>query len=129
MFELVGLEAAELGAVVDLVDEASGLAEEEGEFVVVGLVEAGEVGRIESAVLLDQVLAEQGAESGLEQAELLEDEVVGGLLGELAPMGLDEFEVVEDGGMGDVEQFADVAEGASALPEFVDLEGPLSSSR
>ena len=127
--DLAGFEVAEFGAAVQLGGEAAGFAEEDGEFLVVCDVDARVLGRGEAAELLEQVALEEAAQSSLEQAELFEQEIVGGLLGELAPVGLDEFEVGEDGGVGDVELLADVAQRASLLPEFVDFERSLSSSR
>ena len=127
--DLAGFEVAEFGAAVQLGGEAAGFAEEDGEFLVVCDVDARVLGRGEAAELLEQVALEEAAQSSLEQSELFEQEIVGGLLGELAPVGLDEFEVREDGGVGDVELLADVAQRASLLPEFVDFERSLSSSR
>ena len=121
-------DISEFGALVELCHESARLAEDDGEFVVVGLIEADEVGRVQVAEVFHQVAPEEIAQAALEQAELFEQEVVGGLAGDRAPMGLDEFEVGEGGGVGDVEQLADVAQGASLLSEFVDYEGALSSS-
>lgn len=107
--ELGGIEIAEIGSFAELSGEASRLAEEDGEFPVVGLVDADEVDGAEPAELLEQVASEEHAQASLHEGELLELEIVGGLPGELAPMDFDQLEVGEHSGVRDVELFADVA--------------------
>ena len=41
---------------------------------------------------------------------MFEEEVVGGLLGDVGPVGFEEFEVGVDGGVGDAQGVGDLAE-------------------
>ncbi|MXV81543.1 MAG: hypothetical protein F4007_12940 [Chloroflexi bacterium] len=107
--DLGGIEIAEIGSFAELGGESPRLAEEDGEFLVVGLVDADEVNGAEPAELFEQVAPEEHAQAPLHQGELFELEVVGGLPGELAPVRFDQLEIGEHRGVRDVELFADVA--------------------
>ena len=95
------------GAVVDLVEAGDlgggGVGQEWRDFAAVG--EEGEGFEGFCGVFL-----QESVDVAAEQGDVLEEEVVGGLLGEVGPVGLEEFEIGVDGGVGDVEGGGDLAE-------------------
>ena len=56
------------------------------------------------------VLLEESVDASAEQGDVFEEEVVGGLLGDVGPVGFEEFEVGVDGGVGDAQGGGDLAE-------------------
>ena len=59
---------------------------------------------------LGRVLLEQAVDASAEQGDVFEEEVVGGLFGDVGPVGFEEFEVGVDGGVGDAQGCGDLAE-------------------
>ncbi len=112
-----------LGAAVDLADGAPDLADEGGELGVLGVAGAEVLDRGEVVGEAgDFVVARGEGEPELEQLQGFEQEIVGGRGGDAAPVGFEQLEVVADGGVGEAELFADLAQRVAALSEVVDAE-------
>ena len=73
------------------------------------------------------VFLEESVDAATEQGDVFEEEVVGGLFGDVGPVGFEEFEVGVDGGVGDAQGFGDLAEGLAGLAEFVGVEDSAAS--
>ena len=112
------------GAVVDLVEASDlggrGVGQERRDSAAVGEEGEGFEG-------FGGVFLQEAVDVAAEQGDVLEEEVVGGLLGEVGPIGLEELEIGVDGGVGDVEGGGDLAEGLAGLAEFVGVEDASAS--
>lgn len=75
----------------------------------------------------ERVFGGQQAESLGDEFEPLEGVLVGEGLGDLGEGVAEELEVGVDGGVGDLEDVGDLAEGVSALVEFLGVEDALAS--
>ena len=115
----------ELGSVLESGGGAADLAEQRAKLRGMGDIDAGEISRGEVSVGLEHVDRQDRAESEHEELELLKQGVVGGLTGDIAPMGFEQFEVGNDGGVRDAEGLADLAQGGALLTHVVSLEDAL----
>ena len=71
--------------------------------------------------------AGESLESSLEQREQFEQQIVGEGIGDFGPVGFEQAEVGQEGGLGDVERGRDAGQRVTVLAEFVGLEDPAAS--
>ena len=110
-------------------------AEEQAEFAIGGVealgvegLDANELVNGDSGFRARGFPVEELADAAVDAGDLLEEQVVTGGAGEVVPVGLEQAQVVVDGGDGDLELVGDVLEGVSVLPELVfALHAPASS--
>ena len=119
-------ERAGFGGGAEFAEDQAVLAQGGGDGAVVDLVEAGDLSgcgafdeRCDSAAVGDEgegfegfggVLLEESVDAAAEEGDVFEEEVVGGLFGDVGPVGFEELEVGVDGGVGDAESLGDLAE-------------------
>ena len=112
-------ERAGFGGGAELAEDQAVFAQCGGDGAVVDLVEAGDLGgggvgqqwgdstavgeEGEALEGLGGVLLQEAVDTAAEEGDVFEEEVVGGLLGEVGPVGFEEFEVGVDGGVGDAQ--------------------------
>lgn len=85
---------------------------------------------VEAVDGVEGVLVVEAFELIAEAAVVFDEAVVGEGLGELGPVGFEQFEVLVDGGVGDVEFGGDFAKGPAAFAQAVGVEdAPAASGR
>ena len=115
-----------MAAGTELAEDQAVLAQGGGDGTVMDLVETGDLGgggafdeRCDSATVGDEgegfegfggVFLQESVDAPAEQGDVFEEEVVGGLFGDVGPVGFEEFEVGVDRGVGDVQGGGDLAE-------------------
>ena len=108
-------EGAGFGGRAELAEDQAVLAQGGGDGAVVDLVEAGDLGgggafdeRCDSAAVSDKgeglegfggVFLQESVDASSEQGDVFEEEVVGGLFGDVGPVGFQELEVGVDRGV------------------------------
>lgn len=101
-------------------------AEEQAEFAIGGVealgvegLDANELVNGDSGLRARWFPVDELADAAVDAGDLLEEQVVPGGAGEVVPVGLEQAQVVVDGGDGDLELVGDVLEGVSVLSKLV----------